>query len=121
MRKITKFVVSLFLMTALSLVVSAAKDNDTAASDSVQKNMTFGQCVSDAAIIKNSCYSTTKDTLAACKVDAKNQTDSRPILKQCKADYKKDKKQCKIEFKSAKNECRKIKHNFMDSIKAGLQ
>jgi hypothetical protein len=62
-----------------------------------------------------------KDTLASCKASAKNMTESKPALKDCKATYKKDNKQCKLDFKSAKKECNKIKHSFMDSVKASMK
>jgi hypothetical protein len=117
----TFLIVGLFLIVLLSSVVVAKSDNPSLISaknnDSLEKNATFGQCVSENADIKNICYATVKDRKELCKSEASNQTDSKPALKNCASEYKKDKKQCKIDFKSSKKECAKIKHNFFDRLK----
>lgn len=117
--QIIVILVSLFLIAGFS--ASAKTDPADTENTTSEKEMTFGQCVSDAAGIKNGCYGTVKTTLADCKTNAETQTEPKPILKACKADYKKDKKQCKMDFKSAKKECNKIKHNFVDSMRASLK
>lgn len=119
--KIMTLILGLLLVSVVSIVLAAKpgqEANDT--TKGPQKNMTFMQCVSDAAAVKNTCYKTVKDALAACRTDAANQTDSKAAFKQCKADYKKDKKQCKADFKSKRNECKKIKHSYLDSIRAAF-
>ncbi len=99
------------LIFAFSFAVSADKDNETGKANVtaiVEKNMTYGQCVSENAKIKNDCYVSVKDVLASCKVNATNVQ-----IKQCNMDYKKDLAQCKAIFKSAKKaECGKIKANW---------
>lgn len=89
-----------FVMT-LSLAVAAKDDagNETA---ETAKNMTYGQCVVAGVAIKNTCYDTSKQTLDTCRTDA---ADDSAKIKQCKADYKKNKNQCKADFKAAKKTC----------------
>jgi hypothetical protein len=100
-----------------SLVLAAEKENKTA-SDTGVKNMTYGQCVSAAAAVKNTCYSTVKSTYNDCVTNAKAQTDSKNAVKQCSATYKKDKNTCKQAFKATKkNECATIKHNFFETMR----
>lgn len=120
--KAKTIVLSVFLIAVLSFVVAAKDSEDApklimARNAIMDKNMTFGNCVSDAAVIKHSCYATVKDACDVCKATASNQTEPKPALKECKTTYKKDKKQCKMGFKSAKKECGKIKHSFMDSVR----
>lgn len=99
-----------------AVFVSGAKD-DATGSQVEQKNMTFVQCVSEKAELKNSCYAATKETLKSCKVNAANETNSKVLIKACNADYKKASNNCKSDFKTAKNECKKIKHSMMDSMR----
>ncbi|MGV8172174.1 MAG: hypothetical protein ACP5OA_05795 [Candidatus Woesearchaeota archaeon] len=77
--------------------------------------MTYGNCVSEKATVKNTCYSTIKDARISCRATAKNATESTPALKACRDTYKKDLKQCKTDFKQSKNECKKIKHSVFES------
>ncbi len=136
-KQITTIFVGLLLIAVLSFVVSAKTpdaeklevqdanlemtEENNAAVAAQEKNMTFGQCVSQAAEIKNSCYSTVKETQKTCKETALTQADPKTASKECKKTYKKDLKQCKVDFKAAKKECSKIKHNFLDSIKASFK
>lgn len=128
--KIRTAIICLFLVAILSLVVSA-KNEDKEQKDivawteekamineqKIQANQTFGQCVSDAAEVKNTCYSATKDGLNVCK----EQAADKQSYKTCKADYSKSMKECKASFKAAKKECGKIKHNFFDTLKASFK
>jgi hypothetical protein len=109
---------------ALMALVAYAKQEETGAQPTIasaiknsEKNMTFGNCVSEAAGIKNTCYAAVKDAYTSCK----NTPADKPVLKECKATYKKDMKQCKTDFKAGKKECGKIKHSFMDSIKTSFK
>jgi hypothetical protein len=116
----TFLIVGLFLVVLLSSMAVAKSDDPSVTSvnnNSLKSNATFGQCVSENAVIKNTCYETVKEAKVACKTEALNQTDSKPALKNCANEYKKDKKQCKVDFKSSKKECAKIKHNFFDRLK----
>ena len=122
---IINFIVGFLFIAAFSFAVIAKEPGaamvDAGSKTNMQKNMTFGQCVSQAADVKNSCFKSAQDSLAACKSSAGKQADSKPALKQCDSDYKKGKDQCKSSFKTAKKECGKIKHNFIDSLKASFK
>jgi hypothetical protein len=128
MDKSVKVLLSMFLVLVLSGIVYAASDKaeevkTTAAvpeTTEAPKNMTYGQCVSEQASIKNECYSRVKSTLNACKDQAASE-GKKDASKQCKAAYKKDKKQCKALFKSSKKECAKIKHNFFETLGSALK
>jgi hypothetical protein len=88
------------------------------------KNMTFGKCVSEGAVLKKSCYNETKSIRAGCRDMARAQNDSliaKQARAQCNQDYKLAKKECKTAFKSAKKECKKIKHSFMETIGSSLK
>lgn len=112
------FATSLFFVFVLSLVLAVQPDkviagkNMTGFNETVKeaKNMTFGQCVSQNAVIKNDCYSSVKGVYSSCK-------NSTSDVKACGKAYKVDKAQCKKEFKLAKNECKKIKHNFFETTR----
>ncbi len=78
------------------------------------KNMTYGNCVSEMAKIKNGCYATIKDQKQTCTQTAKNAT--KVEMKACKDTYKKDMMQCKSGFKMQKKECAKIKHNVFQTM-----
>lgn len=112
-------VVSLVVCCALLSFVLAAKSGAIEASDvkanadSSGKNMTFGQCVSERAQIKNDCLSAVKATRATCVA---NVTDDAS----CRVSYKKDLAQCKSAFKLAKKECGKIKHSAFAGMRYAL-
>ncbi len=129
--KLIKLVLACVCMALIAIMpfVGAAQEDaaedevvatdDTADEDGWQNgtSVTFGQCVSDAAAIKNTCYSTTKDKRATCKENAAD----KAATKQCKKDYKAEKKQCKADFKAAKKQCNKIDHIMWDSVKASMK
>jgi len=122
-KRLVLVAIATFLIVASAFFVVAAKDdpNASAAKDAELtnvKNMTYGQCVSEAANVKNDCYAFVKDENKACKTDAANQSDSKTALKTCQQDYKKEMAQCKADFKDTKKTtCNKIKHNFFDTIR----
>jgi hypothetical protein len=117
-------VLAIVLVFASFLVFASAAEqgknrtgNETDKETTGVKNMTYGQCVSEAAKVKNTCYSGIKTIYQQCKDNAKNQTDSKTASKQCNADYKKSMAQCKSDFKGTKKqECAKIKHNFLETM-----
>ena len=74
-------------------IVKNADGNGTA------KNMTFGQCVTEAVKIKNACFEAAQTKRQSCM----NETNADNA--KCRNDYKKEKKQCKADFKSAKKAC----------------
>lgn len=123
LNKMVLVAIATFLVVASAFFVVAANEGQgaSAAKDTNLtnvKNMTYGQCVSDAAIVKNDCYASVKEANKACKADAANQSDSKTALKTCQQDYKKDMKQCKADFKDTKKTtCNKIKHNFFETIR----
>jgi hypothetical protein len=127
-----KILIFCLFVFAMAMVVFAVKPDDAglqaatagqganAETATAAKNMTFGQCVSEAAVVKNTCYAGVKTTDTTCK-GAVNQSAEKQAMKQalkdCKAAYKANKKQCKVDFKATKkNECGIIKHNFLESI-----
>lgn len=119
-KKLVLVAIATFLVVASAFLVVAAKDDANAsdADKTAVKNMTYGQCVSEAANVKNDCYASVKEADKACKADAANQSDSRTALKNCQQVYKKDMAQCKADFKATKKTtCNKIKHNFFDTIR----
>jgi hypothetical protein len=110
------FIASFALVLMFSFVLAAkSEENSTDMNATVKeaKNITYGQCVSQNAVVKNDCYRSVKDTYFSCK----NSTSDR---KTCSKDYKTDLAQCKKEFKLAKNECKKIKHNFFETARYAL-
>ena len=111
--------IGMILIVGFSLAIAQEDTNNESAKP--VKNMTYGQCVSAGAVIKNSCYNETKTTRLGCMALANSQNDSA-IAKQertkCKQAYKTAKKECKKAFKAAKQECKKIKHNFIESAQA---
>jgi hypothetical protein len=79
------------------------------------KNMTYGQCVSAKAEIKNQCKASMKDALSNCaKETRKNMTQEERDA--CKVVIANKTTQCQSEFKVAKAECAQIKHNFFETI-----
>ena len=123
MKKITQILIIGLLVLAIAGIVSAANENKTVDSkkNETAKNMTYGQCVSEGASIKNTCYSDVKAVKDSCMNVAKNQTDVKTASQACNNNYKQEKKQCKAEFKKAKNECKKIKHNFLETIGSSMK
>lgn len=136
MEKSIKILFAMFAVLVLSGIAYAANEKDEVLTTTIAtteaapveqpaaKNMTYGQCVSENAAIKNSCYAAVKDTVKTCKNNvAQNATkkDRKDSSKQCKQTYAKEKKQCKATFKASKNECKKIKHNFLETIGSSMK
>ncbi|MEM4271875.1 MAG: hypothetical protein QXD13_02200 [Candidatus Pacearchaeota archaeon] len=92
---------------ALTGIVDAAKEKDTqTAGETAAKNMTYGQCVSEHAAIKNTCYVTVKDALAACKAQAAQDTATKKdATKQCKTHTRKTKSSARQHSRQAKKMC----------------
>jgi hypothetical protein len=103
-----------FIILTLTLVFAAPANKSQERDNNTLNNVTFGQCVSSAAILKNSCYEKIKSDKDLCIDDTTN-------LKKCNADYKLAMKKCKSDFKVAKNECKKIKHNFFETLQYALK
>ena len=114
--KITNIIFGILLLIFVVGITYAANEKATdkqTTQETPVKNMTYGQCVSQNAEIKNTCFSNIKTTLETCKSQATEKT----ATKQCDQTYKKDKDSCKKTFKDAKNECKKIKHNFLETMR----
>lgn len=124
-KKLTLLIGVVLVLFVSGIVYAADKDateETTEVTEETEKEMTYGQCVSENAAIKNTCYATAKDSLATCKAQAEQDTTTKKdATKQCKQTYKKDKKQCKTDFKSSKNECKKIKHNFLETVGSSMK
>lgn len=120
--KISKSVIlCLFLIAAMPLAFAVNEQGNSAGETAAaEKKATFGQCVSEAAAIKNACHQSVKDALASCKAIDAGQAE-KPAKKECRAAYKTSKKNCKADFMAKKTECRKIKHTFMESVRASFQ
>lgn len=97
----------LFFVLIMAGIVSAVED---VATTSTSQGL-FGQCVSQNALVKNSCFNVTKQTFMNCKASAPDDDTRKDVLKQCRLTYKAEKKQCKLAFKTAKQECKKNKEN----------
>lgn len=119
--KAITIIMGIFLISVLAIVSAAKDDVANATNTTSEKNMTYGQCVSAAAEVKNTCYDTVKADKEACRDAAVNMTDAKAADKTCKADYKKDMKECKVEFKKAKNECKKIKHTAFETMASSMK
>jgi hypothetical protein len=113
--------IAVLLLIALASFVLAAKGTESATQQNTTKNMTFGQCVSDGAAVKNTCYSTAKDTRTSCMANARNQTDAKSAARSCKQAYDAQMKTCKAGFKQAKKECSKIKHGWLEGATASFK
>jgi len=134
-----KIVIFCFFVVAMAMIVFAAKPDGAGVQaataghatgnnvTTAAKNMTFGQCVSEAAALKNTCYTGVKTTDKTCKgaINHINQSAEKQAVKKamndCKTTYKTNKKQCKVDFNATKKECRKIKHNFLESMGAAFK
>lgn len=106
------FIASFLLIAMFSLVMAEQPEDNT-----INKNMTYGQCVTKGVEIKNTCYSSVKSVKSVCEQSAGNTSETKRALKICDSGYKTVKTQCKNDFKSAKKECKKIKHNFFETLK----
>ncbi|MGV8172063.1 MAG: hypothetical protein ACP5OA_05205 [Candidatus Woesearchaeota archaeon] len=125
-KKLSILLLGVFVIGLISMTVVTAPDEDTAtggkqAKTETEGNITFGQCVSEKAVVKNTCYQTVKDARSTCRATAQNETEPKPALKSCSDTFKKDLKQCKMDFKTAKKECGKIKHNAFESVGAAFK
>lgn len=108
----------------LSGIVYAQNENDAKTMNSAEEQaakMNYGQCVSQQAVVKKSCYIAVKNALETCKAQVPQDASKKDASKQCKKVYKVDKKQCKTSFKDSKKECAKIKHNFLETLGSALK
>jgi hypothetical protein len=126
MNKNLAILFGVFLVVVVAGMAYAADDKNTEiqateVQTQTPKNMTYGQCISENAAIKNSCYAAVKGVLGTCKTQAQQDASKKDASKQCNQTYKTAKKQCKIAFKSSKTECKKIKHNFLETIGSSLK
>ena len=121
--KISKsFILCLFLVAAMPFAFAANEQANAAGETAAaEQKMNFGQCVSEGAAVKRTCYQSVKDTVASCKASVTDQAEKRPAKKECRVAYKTSKKNCKADFMAKKTECRKIKHTFMESVRASMQ
>jgi hypothetical protein len=107
----SKFFVILAALLAVSFVLAAkepAAPNDTQA-----KNITYGQCVSAAADVRNTCYDNAETQRQSC-MDAQNESKGNA----CNNDYKKVKGQCKQDFKATKKTCAQTyKPGFFEKLR----
>lgn len=119
MKTIMPIMLGIFLVLSIGFVLAEKPADAGSAPDNanVTKNMTFGQCVTEAAKIKNTCFGNALTNRENCA----NNSDNPAKTKQCRNDYKKEKKQCKAEFKSAKKTCiQKTKPKLWEKIRYGL-
>lgn len=76
------------------------------------KNMTFLQCVSDSAKIKNDCYGQAKEIAKNCSSKKAGEKIACQKLSKDSVDS------CKSSFKTAKDSCNQIKHSWWEGFKA---
>lgn len=112
-------IIALFAVTLSFAIAANSEDKNVSekiekSSNETEKNMTYGQCVSAAAEVKNNCYAEIKNLSNSCNLAAENVKSS---AKECQNSYKQGKTQCKADFKAVKNECKKIKHNFFETAR----
>lgn len=81
-----------------------------AAGNQSNSKTAYGQCVSQNAAVKNTCFNVTKETLKTCKASAPQDDTRKDALKQCRQTYKTEKKQCKTTFKAAKAVCKQARN-----------
>ncbi len=119
MKKYLTLLFGVFLVLALSGLVYAQSDkNEKMMDESGTQTMTYGQCVSQHAETKNTCYANVKSALKTCTDQAAEDATGKDATKQCGQTYKKDKADCKKVFKDSKrNECAQIKHNFLETMR----
>jgi 1,2-phenylacetyl-CoA epoxidase catalytic subunit len=110
MNKNLAIVFGMFFVLLMVGIVSAASTQ--AIKDS------YGQCVSQNAVLKNTCFSTTKQTLATCKASVPQDDTKKAALKECRTTYKTQKKQCKTSFKSSKGVCKQAR-NAQEAMASG--
>lgn len=135
---IAVLIAGVFLMAMLSFAIAANErenetgkgfgslvkniTNETERHEAVQAlknatNVTFGECISEAAKQRNSCYAASEDARKNCTDVA---STDKAAKKQCQAANKEGRNSCKTLFKSSKDECKSIRHNAWDSIKAAF-
>jgi len=111
----------IFLASFLVLADDANQSNNRSDNKSVGpgafKNMTFWQCVSDAAKYKNLCF---KADLARTKI-CLNQSADSTAKRACQENGIQVKKECKTAFKTKKTDCRKLKHSWWDAFRASFK
>lgn len=113
------FILGMLFLAVASFAIAAEKNDTNETGKQAERNMTYGQCVSQAAEEKNSCYGLVKDARASCVEAANNASGD---TKACKADYKKDMRQCKANFKDAKKDCVKsYKPGFFEKMKSSMK
>jgi hypothetical protein len=102
MKHLEKIAVFAVLAIIAATFAFAANDAAKEGTNNTTKNMTYGQCVSQAASLKNDGFAAAKDARTACKEQA---ADDKAKTKTCDADYKKAKADVKKGFKDAKKTC----------------
>lgn len=132
-QKLAFLVVCIFLVLtlALSAIVAAKKNgnnhnendiNDTKNNTNKGQNkMTYGRCVANLTIGKNSCFAAAKEGYRTCRFNIKNmteigeldrrlnRTEIRNGLSECRNAYKEEIKACKEWFKLNKESCGQYK------------
>lgn len=114
---------SIFILIAATGIIYAEDEATANTENQDVEKITYGQCVSEKAEIKNTCYESIKNTLETCKNQVTDDKKAKKdATKECKKTYKTEKKQCKDAFKkSKKDECSLIKHNFLETIGSSLK
>jgi len=100
MKKTLAILLGISLVLFVSGIVYAAEDEVTT-TGSTAKGL-YGQCVSENALLKNSCFAATKTAVKGCKSTAKGAKD-KDASKQCKLNYKAAKKQWQDSIQGSKS------------------
>lgn len=109
MKKTLAITLGLFLILFVSGIVNA---EEIVITKDVTPKTVYGECVSQKAVIKNTCFNVTKTVSEGCKSIAK-ESGNKQGIKTCKQTYKSAKKQCKAVFKVSKQECQRTRDSAL--------
>jgi hypothetical protein len=123
-------------LLVVSLLSFALADDNESINKTIKNNteirqavknatMNYGQCVSEAAKMKNDCFAELRNQTVSCKPEPNaNRTGkmerNKTALRDCKSSLKTGEVQCKAAFKASKIECAKIKHTFFEGLRASF-
>ena len=112
--------VGILVISLVSFCFAAKPNENSTDANGKVNNMTYGKCVVAGVEIKNNCYALAKDAKTLCANNSRSAQDTKTALKTCSNEYKNQIANCKKEFKSAKNECKRVKHNFLETMRYSL-
>ena len=111
-----------FLLLAGKVMAAEGETNAVVGSpEDATPAMQYGYCVSEAAKVRNTCYSDMRATSETCKATTEGQADKRNMAKNCRTAYKDSKKTCKGDFKAKKMDCaQSYRPNFFTKLRYSM-